>query len=371
MNGRRVLRLAARSLRLSVPLCAFLSLGNGSCGRSPTGPAIPPGDTASTTQTPTLRDLALQRNRRIGAAVDRLFVLPESQGGRYMTTLGRDFNEVTPENDMKHERLQPARGVFRFDRADSIVAYAERNGMRVRGHTLVWHRQLASWLTSGSWTPEEARTLLHDHIATVVSHFRGQLAAWDVVNEAIDDDGSRRTTFWSTNVGPDYVEQAFRWAHDADPDVPLFYNDYNIEGLSPKSDSVLAMLQDLLQRGVPVNGIGFQSHFEAGGLPSRNALVQNFARFAALGLRIHITELDIRVRTPATAADLATQADDYALITDVCLQTPACEMMVLWGFTDRDSWIPGTFPGWGQALLYDENYAPKSSYWAVYNHLRS
>jgi endo-1,4-beta-xylanase len=316
-----------------------------------------------------LRDLADERGIGIGAAVGGSLVLPESQADPYAATLAREFNVMTAENDMKHGPLRPSRDEFRFDRADALVAFAERNGMRVRGHTLVWHGQLAQWLTNGTWTPEEAREQLRDHITTVVTHFRGRVAAWDVLNEAIEGDGSRRTTFWSENVGPDYIETAFRLAHEADPDAELFYNDYGMEGINAKSNAAFEMLEDFVERGVPVHGVGFQSHFTAGQLPSRGELLQNFARFADLGLRIHITELDIRMRTPASAQDLQTQANDYARVVDVCLETPACDMIVLWGFTDAASWIPGTFQGWGQALIFDEDYDPKPAYWAVHEGL--
>jgi endo-1,4-beta-xylanase len=317
-----------------------------------------------------LRDLARRHGREIGAAIDRLFVSPERGTTPYMTILGREFGVITAENDMKFQRLRPARGVFRFARADSLLAYAESRGMRMRGHTLVWHRQLASWLTNGTWTAEEARQQLRVHIDSVVGHYRGRLAAWDVVNEAIADDATRRTTFWSTHIGAEYIEMAFRWAHEADPDVELFYNDYGIERIHAKSDSTYATLKDLLDRGVPVHGIGFQAHLTGGNLPPKDELLSNFRRFADLGLRIHITELDIRLRTPASAADLQMQANDYATIVNVCLEVPACDMIVLWGFTDLDSWIPGSFPGFGQALIHDEEFAEKPAYRAVREALR-
>jgi endo-1,4-beta-xylanase len=339
------------------------------CGSQLSGVAPEPSDSTSMQSVP-LRDLARRHGREIGAAIDRLFVSPERGTTPYMTILGREFGVITAENDMKFQRLRPARGVFRFARADSLLAYAESRGMRMRGHTLVWHRQLASWLTNGTWTAEEARQQLREHIDSVVGHYRGRLAAWDVVNEAIADDATRRTTFWSTHIGAEYIEMAFRWAHEADPDVELFYNDYGIERIHAKSDSTYATLKDLLDRGVPVHGIGFQAHLTGGNLPPKEELLSNFRRFADLGLRIHITELDIRLRTPASAADLQMQANDYATIVNVCLEVPACDMIVLWGFTDLDSWIPGSFPGFGQALIHDEEFAEKPAYRAVREALR-
>jgi endo-1,4-beta-xylanase len=240
--------------------------------------------------------------------------------------------------------------------------------MRVRGHTLVWHRQIAGWLTSGSWTAAETRTLLQDHVTNVVTHFRGKLLAWDVVNEALNDDGSMRPGFWYDRLGREYIELAFRHARAADPDVLLFYNDYNIEGIGPKSDSAYVMIRDLQTRGVPINGIGLQGHFQVGGVPS--SLAANITRFAALGLKVHITELDIRMPTPATAAQLQQQADNYRSVVETCLSFPACDLVTVWGVSDHESWVPSTFAGWGAALLLDAQYAKKPAFTALYNLLK-
>jgi endo-1,4-beta-xylanase len=304
----------------------------------------------------------------VGTAVGSLFNRTDAAGAQYMTILAREFNVLTAENDMKFGPLRPSRDVFRFARPDSMVAFAKANNMKLRGHTLVWHNQLASWLTNGNWTRDQAIALLEEHITTVVGHYRGQFAAWDVVNESFNDgDGSLRSSFWSDRIGREYIERSFRAARAADATTPLFYNDYNIEHVGPKSDSVYAMLSDFKARGVPVDGVGFQMHFIVGALPSLSSIQQNAARFAALGLKIHITELDIRMPVPSTAQSLQTQAQNYRDVFNFCMQTPACEMLVMWGFTDRDSWIPGTFPGQGDALLFDGAFQPKPAYTAVRN----
>jgi endo-1,4-beta-xylanase len=312
-----------------------------------------------------LRVLAERRGLKLGAAVDRGFRYSGADGVKFRAVLAREFSLLTPENDMKHERIHPARDVYRFEPADSLVAFAEANGMRVRGHTLVWHRQLASWLTSGSWTRDEARALLTDHVARVVGHYKGRLLAWDVVNEALADDGTLRAGFWLDNAGREYIELAFRAARDADPGAMLFYNDYNIEGINAKSDSAYALIRDLRQKGVPVDGIGLQAHFQLGGVPA--SLAANIARFAALGLKVHITELDIRVPLPSSSAQLKSQAENYRDVLNACLQSAGCEAIVLWGFTDRESWVPAAFPGWGEALPFDASYQPKPAYWSVYD----
>jgi len=323
------------------------------------GPGTPSVDTIA------LRVLADRRGLRIGSAVDRGFRFAGADGVKFRAVLAREFSVLTPENDMKHERIHPGRDVYRFEPADSLVAFAEANGMSVRGHTLVWHRQLATWLTSGSWTQAEAEALLVDHIAHVAGHYKGRVLAWDVVNEALADDGSLRAGFWLDHIGPDYIELAFRAARDADPGAMLFYNDYNIEGINAKSDSAYAMIRELRLKGVPIDGVGMQAHFQLGGVPS--SLAANIARFTALGVKVHITELDIRIPLPSSAAQLQTQALNYRDVFNACLQTPGCDAIVLWGFTDRESWIPDSFSGWGEALPFDATYNPKPAYWSIYN----
>ena len=303
----------------------------------------------------------------VGTAVGSLFYRDDATGAQYRTILAREFDVVVSENDMKFSSVQPQRGSFVFTRADALVAFAGTNAMKVRGHTLVWHQQNPAWLTNGTWTAAEADALLASHINTVVGRYAGKIVAWDVVNEAFNDGQALpRQSFWMTHLGRGYIERAFRLADAADPATALYYNDYNIEGLNAKSDSVYNMLADFKARGVPVDGVGMQFHMIGGALPSLSSMQQNFARFAALGLRIHITELDVRVNTPATAASLATQAENYRTIYQLCMQQPACEMVVTWGFTDRESWVPTTFPGTGEALLYDANFVEKPAYRSVH-----
>lgn len=344
---------------LGLALCPAGCRSGGSTGAGPdSGEGVP-----------TLRELASDRGIGFGTAVDRGLDLRGPEGTAYRGILVSEFDVLTPENDMKHARIHPAEDVYSFARADSLVDLAEAHDMRVRGHTLVWHNQNASWLTDGRWTAREAEDLLREHIASVAGHFRGRLAAWDVVNEALNDDGSLRSTFWSDHIGRAYIDVAFRAARAADPEAELFYNDYGIAWRNPKSDSVHAMLADLLDRGVPVDGIGFQGHFELDEAPTRVDLAANLRRFADLGLVIHITELDVRIPMPASSAELSQQAEDYRTVVEACLDVPACEMVVTWGFTDADSWIPGAFPGYGDALLFDRRYQPKPAYRAVHQAL--
>lgn len=344
----------------------------GACGSD--SPPTTPGNgqptlpTQLSADTLPLRTLANAKGRLVGSAVDRGFRYTGSDGVTFKAMLAREFSVLTPENDMKHERIHPSRDVYRFEPADSLVAFADANGMKVRGHTLVWHQQLASWLTSGTWTADQAKALLVDHISKVVSHYRGKVIDWDVVNEALADNGSLRSSFWLDHIGRDYIELAFRTARAADPSVALFYNDFNIEGIGPKSDSLYALVKDFQARGIPINGIGLESHFQLGGIPS--TLGANIARFAALGLKVHITELDVRMQLPSTAAQLQTQAQNYKDVFSTCLQYPACDVVVMWGFTDKESWVPNAFPGWGAALVFDATYQAKPAYTSLHDLLK-
>lgn len=348
-----------------VGLLAAASLGacGGSEGSGATAPVIPIVDT----DTFPLRALAQQAGIRIGSAGDRGFRWTGSDGSSFRAILGREFSVLTPENDMKFDHVHPAAATYYFAGADSLVAFARQTQMAVRGHTLVWHQQLPRWITSGSFSADEARQQLVDHVTTVVSHFKGAVFAWDVVNEALNDDGSLRSSYWFDHLGKSYIELAFRTARAADPDVALFYNDYNIEGMGAKSDSVYAMVKDFLARGVPINGVGLQSHFTMNGVPA--TLGANIARFAALGLKVHLTELDVRVAVPSTNASLTTQAQNYHDVVATCIQNKGCELVTTWGFTDKDSWVPGTFPGFGDALPWDNAFQRKPAYRSIYNAL--
>lgn len=371
MNAlKRSTRHAVRSIVSAASLAAGLAACGGDNKLTLPPPApTPPVTTAPITYTP-LRTLAATRYPRvgIGTAAGALFNTTDAIGAQYMKLLSQEFNVLVPENEMKFSSLRPSRTTYNYGRADSMVAFARANNMRVRGHTLVWHSQLANWVTNGTFTGDEARTIMNEHITNVASRYRGQLAAWDVVNEAFTDSPvTLRPGFWSDRIGRGYIEQAFRTAYAADSTTPLYYNDYNIEPINAKSDSVYALLADFKRRGVPVHGIGMQMHLIAGSLPSLQSMAENFARFAALGLKIQITELDIRLALPSTSTTLATQAQNYRDIYSLCLQQPACDMVVTWGITDRASWVPNTFPGFGEALLFDNAMQPKLAYIAVNN----
>jgi len=310
---------------------------------------------------PPLRNIAEKCGIYIGAAVERsLLDIPD-----YAYILKQEFNILTTENALKFGPVHPQPNVYSFGDADYIINFAESNGMRVRGHTLVWHQQLPGWVAQGKYTREEWINILREHIMTVVGRFRGRIYAWDVVNEAIADDGTLRDTVWLRNIGPEYIEMAFRWAHEADPQALLFYNDYGAEGLNAKSDAIYNLVKGLLEKGVPIHGVGLQMHISLENPPNPQEVAANIKRLNELGLEVHITEMDVRIRMPAKWEDLIKQAEIYRDILRVCLTADNCKAFVMWGFTDKYSWIPGYFSGYGAALIFDEFYAPKPAYYYI------
>jgi endo-1,4-beta-xylanase len=314
-----------------------------------------------------LRDLARSTDLRVGTAVDMTALANDET---YRDRIATEFDSVTAENVMKWETIEPARGQLDFGPADELMAFARDNRQAVRGHVLLWHNQLPAWLTggvaSGDITPTELRGILRRHIIDTVSHFRGRVYQWDVVNEVIDDNAQLRDTIWLQQLGPGYIADAFRWAHQADPRARLYLNDYNVEGISPKSDAYYALAQDLLADGVPVHGMGVQGHLgvQFGFFPASN-VAQNLQRFADLGLETSVTEADVRMLMPSDTVKLQAQAQGYNTLLQGCLLVRRCTSFTVWGYTDRYSWVPGFFAGEGAANLLDENFAPKPAYQAV------
>ncbi|MGW7211803.1 endo-1,4-beta-xylanase [Streptomyces collinus] len=321
------------------------------------GSLLLPAPAAHAADTP-LRDLAAAKGKVMGTAVTG-----SKLTGTYGETAGREFNWLTPGNAMKWGSVEPSRGTYNWAEADGIVDFAETHGQQVRGHTLLWHQQNPGWLTSGSWTRDQLGAIVQDHIATEVGRYKGRVAAWDVVNEPFNEDGTYRPTLFHTTLGQDYIAQALTWARAADPGAKLYINDYNVEGVNAKSTALYNLVKSLKERGVPIDGVGLQAHLIVGQVPS--TLQQNIQRFADLGVDVAITELDIRMQLPATQAKLTQQAADYKAVTTACVAVARCTGVTVWGFTDSDSWIPDTFPGQGAATPYDENYRPKPAYHAI------
>jgi endo-1,4-beta-xylanase len=304
----------------------------------------------------TLGEAAAAKGRVFGAAAAQSH-MGESA---YVSTLDREFNQLTPENEMKWDTTEPSRGSFNYGPADQLVSHAQSQDMAIRGHTLVWHSQLPSWVSDIS-SRDELLGVMRSHISNVAGHFAGKLDYWDVVNEAFQDgSGARRDSVFQRVIGDGYIEEAFRAARAADPTAKLCYNDYNIDGQNAKSNAVYAMVQDFKSRGVPIDCVGLQAHLTLGSVPSD--MQANMQRFANLGVDVHITELDIRMQTPPDSSKLATQADDYRKVVSACLAVSRCKVLTVWGVTDKYSWVPDVFEGEGAALLFDDNYNKKPAY---------
>jgi endo-1,4-beta-xylanase len=265
--------------------------------------------------------------------------------------------------------LQP--GQYDFTATDRLVAFAEERDMTIHGHTLVWHSCMPSWIEAGAFTRDEAIGMMRDFIMTMVGRYKGRIPIWDVVNEAVADGGADlRDTPWRALIGDDYIELAFQFAHEADPDALLFYNDYGTEPMNAKSDAVYEMVSDLLARGVPIHGVGLQAHFDVGTI-DYSSVAENIQRLGELGLQVQITELDIKYRdAEPSPVLLRQQARDYRRVMEVCLENPACTAFIVWGVTDQFSWLRGENLGFFlnpsvSPLLFDDDYAPKPPYFEV------
>ncbi|WP_217223574.1 endo-1,4-beta-xylanase [Streptomyces anulatus] len=293
----------------------------------------------------TLGTAAAQNGRYFGAAI----ASGKLSDSAYTTIAGREFTSVTAENEMKIDATEPQRGQFDFTAADRVYNWAVQNGKQVRGHTLAWHSQQPGWMQSLSGST--LRQAMNDHINGVMAHYKGKIAQWDVVNEAFADgsSGARRDSNLQ-RTGNDWIEVAFRTARAADPAAKLCYNDYNVEDWTwAKTQAMYAMVRDFKQRGVPIDCVGFQSHFNSGS-PYNSNFRTTLQNFAALGVDVAITELDIQ----------GAPASTYASVTNDCLAVPRCLGITVWGVRDSDSWRPDHTP-----LLFNNDGSKKAAYTSV------
>ena len=329
-----------------------------------------------------LRSLAAKIGLRVGTAV-----IPfDLNTPAYTALLASQFSVVTPGNEMKWQVVEPTQGVFDWSGADRLVNFAEQNGQLVRGHTLLWHNQLPTWLTTGvangTISNSQLMDLLEAHIFTEVGRYKGRIWQWDVANEFFRDSnpsGINPNDFWVSHLGTGIIPQAFRWARQADPVALLMYNDYNIageDGSNAKSDAVFAWVQQMLDQGVPIDGIGNQGHLDTQfGFPTR--MQQDLERYASLGLKVAITEADVRTfvdgpttQVPTNHLEFFAQPYEFDQMMKAALAVPECISFTCWGFGDADSWIPGFFKGEGYATLYDVNLSPKPAYFALQQDLQ-
>ncbi|GHJ55632.1 beta-xylanase [Nonomuraea sp. TT08I-71] len=295
----------------------------------------------------TLGASAAEKSRYFGTAV-AAYKLSDAT---YVGILNREFNMVTPENEMKWDATEPSQNQFNYTNADRIVSHAQANGMRVRGHALAWHSQQPGWAQNLSGSA--LRQAMVNHITQVATHYKGKIYAWDVVNEAFADSGGLRRDSNLQRTGDDWIEVAFRTARAADPGAKLCYNDYNTDNWTwAKTQAVYNMVKDFKARGVPIDCVGLQSHFNSGS-PYPGNYRTTLANFAALGVDVQITELDIE-------GSGTTQATTYGNVVKDCLAVSRCTGITVWGIRDSDSWRAS-----GTPLLFDGNGNKKPAYTAV------
>jgi endo-1,4-beta-xylanase len=318
----------------------------------------------------------------VGVALNQRQFSEQDTNGAALTK--REYNSISPENVMKWESIHPRPGPDGYDFAasDRFVEFGEQNGMFIVGHTLVWHSQTPRWVFQGDGTNAITREILlarlRDHIHTVVGRYKGRIKAWDVVNEALNEDGSLRRSQWYRIIGEDYIAKAFEYAHEADPDAELRYNDYSIENL-PKRNGTITLVKKLQAQKVPISGLGSQTHANLT-WPSTELLDSALTDFAALGLPISITELDVNAseggqrnqsadvsqNAQAAGGGQVTEADQklteqYANIFRVLRKhRQNIKLVTFWGVTDRDSWR-----SFGTPLLFDRQGNPKQAFNAV------
>lgn len=312
----------------------------------------------------TLREAAERRGLLVGTALAAMHLANDPT---YAEIAAREFNYVTCENETKWQVLEPTQGTWNFGPADQIERFAAANNMKFKGHTLVWYQQTPNWVAALS--PQAFRQAWQDHARTTLTHFRGKAIAWDVVNEAVDDFlGNLRSSVFLEKMGSDYIAEAFIFAHSIDPDAKLYYNDYLSEGMSLKSNAIYTLVKGLVDRGVPIHGVGFQAHSRiAGTLPAPPAdITANVQRLQALGLEVVISELDIP-QTNIVAANIPEQqAIEYGQLVSACLAVRACNAVTVWGIPDHLSWYGDYFnqPD-ARPLLFDANYQKKPAYHAL------
>lgn len=302
---------------------------------------------------------------RLGASVNPRLL---SENEAYRGIASNEFTSITAENHMKMMLVHPAADRFDFSKGDEIVAFASATGKRIHGHTLVWHNQVPQWMKDFKGDQKAWEDLLKHHIQTVVSHYKGKVSGWDVVNESFLDDGSLRSSLWADHI-PDYIAKSFLWAHEADPNATLFYNDYGQDGHPKKLQAILNLVADLKSRQIPIHGIGLQMHINIDS--KRTQIEEVITKSAQTGLAVHFSEVDVAVNpknNPEFVYDekaLDAQMELYKFLFKSFQSIPIKQQygLTFWNISDKDSWLrtyfkrPKEYP-----LLFDENYAKKPAY---------
>lgn len=381
MNIRHHVPARSRIRRLALIAAAgALVAGAATTSSSATGGHRPPPDS--------LRALGDRVDLAIGVALTPAGL----DDPAYTKIAAEQFSSMTHENELKWETVEPTRGTYNWAPAERLMAFAKAHKQRVRGHTLVWHNQLPAWLTQGvndgTISDTELRGLLKKHITDEVTRFKGRIWQWDVANEFFANawdpnplpSGINGDNFWVQHLGEGVVADSFRWAHRADPKALLFYNDFNIageDGDNAKADAVYAFVKQLLKDRVPIHGVGNQGHLDTQYGFSGERFRVDLQRYADLGLKVAVTEADVRTfvnnaeeQVPTNPLAQFAQPYEWSQMLQACLAVSDCISFTAWGLGDAYSWVPGFFTGEGAALLYDVNLQPKAEYTALQQDLR-
>ncbi len=273
-----------------------------------------------------------------------------------------NFSALVTENMFKWSDIHPTKKLWNFSDMNMVLDFAEENKMRVRGHTFIWHQGNPNYLSSEK-NPEVLRALLEEQITTLMTQYKGRIYEYDVANEIFEEDGSFRKTFWYNAFGEEIYEYAFTLARKVDPKARLLLNDYNNENVGyAKSDAQYEFVKRLVEKGVPIDGIGCQLHLAEDGYFDKEKIRANIRRYADLGLKVSFTEVDIRIPLPPTEESVARQEQMFLDLMDLVLTEPNVDTYIFWGCTDRNSWVNSFFPGYGRPLPFDRDMNPKPAF---------
>ncbi|KAH8731382.1 endo-1,4-beta-xylanase precursor [Phaeosphaeriaceae sp. PMI808] len=283
---------------------------------------------------------------------------------------GAEFGSITPENAMKWDATEPNRGQFNFGNADGIANFATQNKKQMRCHTLVWYSQLPNWVNQIN-NNATLMSVMENHIKTVMGRYKGKCTHWDVVNEALNEDGTLRNNVFLRVIGEQYLPIAFRMAAAADPTTKLYYNDYNLEYGEAKHKGALRIVKLVKSWGVKIDGVGLQAHLVSESTPTQTTVTPSVAilqktlqDYVDLDVDVAYTELDIRSKTPTNSQKLQVEAAAWARVAQSCINVSRCVGITIWGVADKYSWVPGAFKGEGSALLWNDNFQKKPAYQA-------
>lgn len=320
----------------------------------------------------------VKSEKRIGVAISNWrYNVTNNQSSSLSNLISNNFNLCVAEDEMKPNAIQPSQGRFDFGQGNALISYAQNKKMDVRGHTLVWHNQLPEWISSDgkkndkNWTREQLLDIMKKHVTRTVKEYGNKVIEWDVVNETLDDDQScvrtdhnsyqlRKQSVWVNVIGEEFIDSAFVWARQANPDIKLYLNDYDCEfSNTAKATALFNLVKRMKDSGTPIDGVGLQCHLKTSNAFSQRELDKTVKRFASIGLNCIFTEVDITMAANTTA-EKQKQADIYGQIAEVFLHNDNCPHMLIWGIADNYSWITG-----GNPLLFDSSMGQKPAYKAV------